>query len=450
MPRLTQPTSQTSRTLRSRPLPKLSLLALCCLSLVACGDATTTLNELPPQLIEKPQQPKPNTEKGRLLVTDKNSGTVAVFDLNKAELINELQLTSTAEYAYSSPSQRYAVLVQRAQDRVQFIDGGVWEEDHGDHMHPYAEAPQLMKFSLTGIRPTHVQTNQRQIAVFNDGLASAGAPASVDVISETVIATDSKTYPRLSYSTHQHGAAQPRGEFLVSTIRDATSSSTLPDTVGFYQQNGDGYRLQQTLTTRCPSLHGSAQNSSYVVFGCTDGVLWLEQQAANVREGKIANTAAFTGTARIGTLEGHPNANHFIGMAGTSLYSIDVKQQKMLPIEWQPSAGSALAGYGFSADGKRFAVLDNKGVLSVLNYQATNDAAPFTLQGKLTVVSDISTMPTGSGLQLSLSGSDDRAYVLNPITRQVLVVDLVSLKINRALQTQFVPHRLVWTGIAKS
>jgi hypothetical protein len=137
-------------------------------------------------------------------------------------------------------------------------------------------------------------------------------------------------------------------------------------------------------------------------------------------------------------------------MAGTSLYSIDVKQQKMLPIEWQPSAGSALAGYGFSADGKRFAVLDNKGVLSVLNYQATNDAAPFTLQGKLTVVSDISTMPTGSGLQLSLSGSDDRAYVLNPITRQVLVVDLVSLKINSALQTQFVPHRLVWTGIAKS
>lgn len=426
------------------PLAKVLLPALLGLQLAGCGDATTTINEKEPVVIDKPTKPVQTAGKGRLLVTDKNSGAVAVFDLDKAELLSELQLTSPAEYAYASPSQRYAVLVQRGQDRVQFVDGGLWQEDHGDHLHPYAEAPQLMKFSLTGSRPTHVQGNASQLAIFNDGNAATGASASVDVITDAVIAADNQNYPKLSYSTHQHGAAQPRGDYLVSTIRDVAAATTLPDTVGIYQVSGSSYQLNKTLSNKCPSLHGSAQNKDFVAFGCTDGVLWIGQSGSSFTEGKIANSAEITGTARIGTVEGHLSARHFVGMAGTSLFAIDPVAKAMSKIDWQPTAGSSIAGYGFSADAKHFVLLDNKGSLTVLNY----DGTAFSLAGKVNVVTDVSTMPAGSSLQLAISGSDARAYVLNPISRQVAVVDLSKQQVNSALQLSFLPHRLSWLGIA--
>lgn len=426
------------------PLAKVLLPALLGLQLAACGDATTTINEKEPVVIDQPEKPVVSAGKGRLLVTDKSSGVVAVYDLDKAELLNELQLTHPAEYAYSSPSQRYAVLVQRSNDQVQFVDGGLWQEDHGDHLHPYKQAPQLVKFSLSGVRPTHVQGNTNQLAVFNDGNASSGVAASVDVIDEAVIGSDSQSYPKLSYNTHQHGAAQPRGDYLVSTIRDASASSTLPDTVGIYQRSGSSFQLNKTLSNQCPSLHGSAQNKDFVAFGCTDGVLWLEQSGNNFAEGKIANHPDLTGTARIGTVDGHVKARHFVGIAGTNLFAIDPVNKAMQKIDWQPADGSRVAGYGFSHDAKHFVLLDNLGNLTVLNY----DGAAFSMAGKVAVVADVSAMPQGSTLQLAISGSDSRAYVLNPINRQVAVVDLAQRQVHSALQINFVPHRLSWLGIA--
>jgi hypothetical protein len=436
--RLNQPLPQ-----QMRPLIKLMLPVMLGITLTACGDATTNIVEKEPIVIDKPDLPVVKAGKGRLLVTDKNSGTVAVYDLDKAELINELQLVHPAEFAYASPAQRYAVLVQRSKDLVQFVDGGLYQEDHGDHLHPYAEAPQLMKFRLTGVRPTHVQGNATQLAIFNDGNSAAAAVASVDVITDQDIEKDSTAVPRFSYSTHQHGAAQPRGDYLLSTIRDAATATTLPDTVGFYKINGSRVELNRTLTTKCPALHGSAQNKDYVAFGCSDGVLWIAQNGATLTEGKIANTSDITGTARIGTVEGHLKAPHFVGMAGTSLFAIDPVSKTMQRIDWQPAAGSSIAGYGFSHDAKRFVLLDNKGTLTVLDYNGSS----FTLAGKVNVVADVTAMPAGSALQLAISGSDARAYVLNPIARQVAVVDLNKRQVQSALQSNFMPHRLVWLGI---
>lgn len=427
-----------------QPLVKLMLPIMLGVTLTACGDATTNIVEKEPIVVDKPDVPVVTAGKGRLLVTDKNSWTVAVYDLDKAELLSELQLVNPAEYAYASPAQRYAVLVQRGKDLVQFVDGGLYQEDHGDHLHPYAQAPQLMKFRLTGVRPTHVQGNATQLAIFNDGNSATGAAASVEVVTEQDIEKDSTTLPRLSYSTHQHGAAQPRGEYLLSTIRDAATASTLPDTVGFYKINGSSIELSRALSTKCPALHGSAQNKDYVAFGCTDGVLWIAQNGATLTEGKIVNTADITGTARIGTVEGHPKAQHFVGMAGTLLFAIDPVSKTMQKIDWQPAAGSSIAGYGFNHDGKQFVLLDNKGTLTVLDYTGSS----FVLAGQVNVVADVSAMPTGSTLQLAISGGDARAYVLNPIAKQVAVVDLTKRQVQSALQSSFVPHRLVWLGIA--
>jgi len=289
-----------------------------------------------------------------------------------------------------------------------------------------------------------VQGNQTQLAIFNDGNSATAASASVEVITEGSIGSDSNAIPRLTYSTHQHGAAQPRGDYLLSTIRDAATASTLPDTVGFYKINGTSVELNRTLATKCPALHGSAQNKDYVAFGCSDGVLWIAQNGATISEGKITNSADITGTARIGTVDGHVKAKHFVGMAGTMLFAIDPVSQTMQKIDWQPAAGSRIAGYGFNHDGKQFVLLDNQGTLTVLDY----NGSAFTLAGKVNVVTNVAAMPAGSALQLSISGSDARAYVLNPIAQQVAVVDLNKRQVQSALQSSFMPHRLVWLGIA--
>lgn len=417
--------------------------------LAACGDATTNIIEKEPIVIEHPVPPVTSAGKGRLLVTDKNSGQVSVYNLDNYELLRQLQLVYTPEYAYASPGQRYGMLLHRSKDLVEVVDGGLWQEDHGDHLHPYAEDPRLMKFRLTGSRPTHVQGNSSQLAIFNDGDAASNTPASVVVVTEAQIEGDKTDFPTLSYHTHMHGAAQPRGDYLVSTIRDAASATTLPDTVGIYQQAAGKYELKQTLDTQCPGLHGSAQNKEFVSFGCSDGVLWIAQNGSSFSHGKIGHTADFTGTARVGTVEGHPAAAHFIGLAGAMVVAVDPLAKTLHKVDWQAPASASIVGYGFSHDGKRFVLLDNQGNLSVLSYDASKAAGSnFTLAGKVQVATDLAAMPAGSALQLTLSGSDERAYVLNPVSKAVAVVDLTKLQLTSTLQLSYTPHKLVWLGIA--
>ena len=68
-----------------------------------------------------------------------------------------------------------------------------------------------------------------------------------------------------------HGAAQARGEFLISTIRNPETESTLPSEIGLYHAHGDHFHQEQVFDITCPALHGSA-HEAVVAFGCGDGV----------------------------------------------------------------------------------------------------------------------------------------------------------------------------------
>lgn len=422
---------------------KLLPLAIASAILAGCGDATTNIVEKDPIVIKDPNPPVTKVSKGRLLVSDKSSAVVSVYDLDRSELIEQFQLVNTPDAVYPSPGQRYALVVQRATDRVQVIDGGQWQEDHGDHMHPYTERPKLMSFQLNASRPTHVQSNTSTTAVFMDGDAASRTPAAVVTLTEANIAADKKDLPLLQYDTHMHGAAQPRGTQLISTIRDAASSDVLPDKVGVYSQAGGKFSLSQTFTTPCPRLHGSAQNKGFISFGCTDGVLLVAQNGSNFSASKIANPADITGTSRIGTVDGHDDAAHFVGMAGAMVFAVDPQARTMSRIDWQAPAGAAIVGFGFTPKAKHFVLLDNQGHLTVLNY---NDNT-FSLAGKVQVATGLSAMPSGSRLELTLAGSEYRAYVSNPVNKSVIAVDLAKLQVTSTLQLNYTPHKLTWLGI---
>lgn len=441
---------------------KLSLAAvLVGVSLLsACGDNTTNIVEKDPIPVEDDHEHDHDHDHaeaaGRLVVSAKDSNLLAVYDLQDGSLLDTFAVADTPSALAASASKRYAMVVQRTTDRVEFVDGGLFQENHGDHLHDYQQEPALSSFTLTDSRPTHVTTNDSQIAVFFDGNAESGTPAALAVFTDADISTDSSAYPMLHYSTHMHGAAQARGEYALATVRDANSSSTLPDKVALYLAHGDHFHEELVFDELCPGLHGSAQNEHFVSFGCTDGVLLIEQADDNsFTASKVVNTADFSGTMRIGSLAGDAAAEHFVGFAGASMFAIHAEDGEMELVDWQGAEGASVLGYGFADGGEKFVLLDSQGFLTILNYhghahEGEAEEPAFELLGKVQLTTaDVATMPEGSQFELAISASDDKVYVTNPIDSTLLTVDIADAEVAATQQLDFVPHKLVWLGIAE-
>lgn len=113
---------------------------------------------------------------GRLAVAELGSKTLRLHDLDGTSAAVEASYTLDNEPSaiYASPRGRYALAVQRLQDQVQIVDGGIWQEDHGDHLHDYKQASRALAWKITGPRPTHYDVQAgKQAAFFMDGNAAA-------------------------------------------------------------------------------------------------------------------------------------------------------------------------------------------------------------------------------------------------------------------------------------
>ena len=442
---------------------KLSLAALLVSVslLTACGDSTTNIVEKDPIADDGDDHDHDHGDisaAGRLAISAKDSNLVSVYELENGALLDTFAVADTPSALAASASKRYALVVQRTTDRVEFVDGGLFQEDHVDHLHDYQQAPALSSFVLSESRPTHITSNDSQVAVFFDGDAASGTPAALAVITDADITTDSNGYPVLHYSTHMHGAAQARGEYVLSTIRDANSATTLPDKVGVYHAHDDHFHEELVFDELCPGLHGSAQNDHVIAFGCTDGVLVINQQDATFTASKIANTDDFSGTMRIGTLVGAEHAEHLVGFAGASMFAIHAEDGEMELVDWQGTEGASLVGYGFADGGEKFVLLDSLGYLTILNYhghghghehEGVAEEPAFEIAGKVQLTTaDVSTMPEDSRFELAISASDDKVYVTNPIDNTLLTVDIADAEVVATKQLSFVPNKLVWLGIA--
>ncbi len=102
------------------------------------------------------------------------------------------------------------------------------------------------------------------------------------MLTDTDISGQTSELPHIDYSINMHGVAEPKGDYLLSTVRrdDAESTSAakiLPDQVGVYHLHDNEYEQEQLLDITCPDLHGAAQNEDYVVFGCSDSILVVHQ-----------------------------------------------------------------------------------------------------------------------------------------------------------------------------
>ncbi|MGE6463122.1 5-methyltetrahydrofolate--homocysteine methyltransferase [Pseudoalteromonas tetraodonis] len=452
---------------------KLKLIALAISStlITACGDAETNIVEKDP--IEVPDDGHDHGDGGdhgdeytidslgRLAILAGDSNEANFFDLDDNELLDTFTLTNDSNTLSSSPDFRYAVIASRAQDYLGFIDGGLWREDHGAHLHDYEQSPEFSSYELTsGSRPTHLVKHDGKLAVFYDGDAASGTTASVEVLTDNDITNATATLPGISYDINMHGVAEPRGEHLLATIRrdDAQSSSiakVLPDQVGVYHFHDGEYELEQTLELTCPDLHGAAQNHDYVAFGCSDGVLLAHQHDDEYHAEKVANIAA-VGDLRIGTIYGHEGSETFIGVASghgggpAVLLSINPAEAEMEELEWQLADGASAVSYSFSANGEHFLVLDSLGFLNVLEAHAHDDHIHWELAGQVDITQeDVTTMPEGMKFSMTVAQNGQFAYVADPIAQHVVQVHLEDLEIEGELELTFPPAAITWLGIAQ-
>ncbi len=180
------------------------------------------------------------------------------------------------------------------------------------------------------LAPTHYEVHSGQAAIFFDGVASPLQASAVQLLTDPSIG-NAKLSGSLNLALNMHGTAEPRGKHLLTTFRPADASNTLPTQVERYQLSADSYVLKEKFAEQCPGLHGSFSNQDYSLFGCTDGVLVVEQKADQMVASKIANPAGMTG--RIGTVTGHKNLSTMIGFAGQEQYLLDPVAKTMTLLE---------------------------------------------------------------------------------------------------------------------
>ena len=155
--------------MKTHVLPSLTLLFIAAL-ISGCGGSDTKIVEREPIPIEDEHDDHDDhsdeVNLGRLLISTKDQAKVSVIDINEKSVLHEVTVSESPSALYASPNSRYGFVVERTADRVDVIDGGLWQEDHGDHLHDYEEDPVQMLFSTNKARPTHFTGTENQSVIF--------------------------------------------------------------------------------------------------------------------------------------------------------------------------------------------------------------------------------------------------------------------------------------------
>ncbi len=385
--------------------------------------------------------------KGRLAIAAQDSANVRIHDLDSGQTAGTFAMANPPSALYASPGGRFVLAVQRTNNLVQTIDGGVWQEDHGDHLHDYKQAPAMAGFRIDGPQPTHYDDRHGRASIFMDGRAGPPLESSYAVLfDEDSIARGRllARLPELPYAVH--GFAEPNGEHLVVTHRSADAVDALPNYLHVWRRSGETFTKVQELPTRCDRMHGSYTRQHVTVAGCADGVAILKRDAAGQFTSQMA-----AASHRIGTVAGHAKQSRMIGIgnAGTPLTSqfsdIDLdtgRTTKIMIDGW--GEGRLRRAHGWNRQGTRFFVLDDRGSLFVLEFA---NGAWRTIKRIDGVIAE---MPTAAPFPAFVAnGAKDEAYFTDPKGRALVTVNTATLEIGARTALDFVPSALAWVGITR-
>ena len=279
---------------------------------------------------------------GRLVFThaDGSNSRVYVHDLESRSTLADFALVHPATAVHSSPEHRYAVIVQRDNDQVEFLDGGVYR--HDDHVDE--GDPAMLPFTLSGVRPTHYRSHGEQAALFFDGDSASAALSQFHLFSDESLESGG-TLAHQTLDTAHHGIAEPLDGVVLAS--HAAASGDAPDGISVFELHGDHFHNEGELATACPGLHGGASSGTFSVFGCDDGALVAELHGDHFDDAKIPVAE------RLATVAGHPDVAEFAAFSypGGNLYALDPEASTATQVDWRDGAvDGAGAGRGDGLD----------------------------------------------------------------------------------------------------
>ena len=380
---------------------------------------------------------------GRLAIAENASPTLRLHDLDSGQVVASMTLANAPSALYASPGGRYALALQRPQDITQIVDGGIWQEDHGDHDHDYKQDPRLLATRIEGPQPTHYDDRAGQASLFMDGRAAAAQNASAVLFTDASLGAGS-VVATLPLTAAMHGFAEPNGDHLIASA--LVAGATSPTQVEVYRRQGSAYSFVQRLDALCPGMHGSYTQGTTTVTGCSDGAMLVRPAAS----GNFA-AVRVTAPSGIGTIAGHPNLARFVGIgnAGTPstarFYDIDPATNTATAITiagW--GEGRLRRAHGFDRDGRTLFVLDDQGTLYALQHGAAGWSTRATLAAAVPAMPSAAPFPA-----FAANGARDEVYLTDPMGRQLLVVDSAQLQVKQRVALGFTPSTLAWLGIAR-
>lgn len=390
---------------------------------------------------------------GRLAVAEVGAATLRIHDLDSGAVEASHTMGAEPSAVYASPGGRYAVVAQRLQDRVQFVDGGTWQENHVDHLHDYKQPSKAVSFTLAGVRPTHYDVQAGvQAAMFMDGDA-ASTPVrngGVRLLTDDSIGAGT-TAATLDLNLSIHGLADPVGDKLLTVARAADAADTLPTNLVLHQRSGTSYTPVRELPTRCNGMHGSFSSGSSTLAGCRQGMLLVKHPSATtVSDGQMLATPL-----RVSTIAGHPKLpDHFIGIATegvapapvtTRFYAVNgeaASVSEFTPQGW--ATGRVRRAHGFDRSGQRFFILDDQGTLIVAQRQGTGWADLARVTGAIPAMPASSPWPV-----IAANGARDEIYLTDPVAKQLVVVNSSSGAVVARRDLGYAPALVAWLGITR-
>ena len=397
----------------------LALSTLAPLALVACGtEESSRPSSDPSSGATAPQATEVKAASPRLAMT--YDGGVLVLDAKSGEVLLEEELDG---FRRLSPAGDERHLLISGAGGWTALDTGAWTDEHGDHGHSWTIDPRLTDFTVAAEEPGHVVPHHGRTTLFDDGTGEITAfdPADLAELDEL----DGK--PELaSFQAEEahHGVAVQDGHGnLVLTVGDHDARS------GIRVVTAAGAELASS--DECPGVHGEAFAGEVALFGCEDGVPLLDGT-------EITKVDAPDAYGRIGNQAGHESSPYVLGdykvdadaelERPTRISVIDTRQASLRLVDLPSSY--TFRSLGRTADGDGL-VLGTDGRLHVIDMRAAKviRSIPVTAAWR-------EPMDWQQARPL-LEVVGDVAYVTEPATNEVHVVDLAKLAV---VDTLTVPH----------
>ena len=289
------------------------------------------------------------------------------------------------------------------------LDMGSYSKPHGDHSHHYAGDPLFTGFGVDAAKPGHVVAGDDAAVLFDDETG--------DVTTVRLTGMDAIDHFRVP-AHHGIAVLGEDGTYMV-TIADYEGDRT-----GVAQVDADGKELKRF--EECPGAHGAEESSAGIFVGCSDGGLVYA-------DGKVTKVKAPDEYGRIGNQAGSTESKFVLGDYKSDKKAADDEElerpEKVSVINAETGelklvdlgTSYTFRSLGMNDDGLAV-VLDADGKLHLIDAEQAN------VVKNIDVIDAWEESEEWQGPRPALAVNGDVAYVTDPATKKIHVVDMTGEK----------------------